>query len=380
MMEIKFIDLESQYLALRTQINKRINDVLEHGQYILGPEIFELEDELSKFTNTKHCITASSGTDTLLMSLMALDIGPGDEVITSPFTFISTVEVIALIGAKPIFVDIDPNTFNINYSLIEDAITPNTKAIIPVSLYGQCADFDEINDIAKRHENLPIIEDGAQSFGATYKGKRSCSVSTIGSTSFFPSKPLGCYGDGGALFTNDDEIAKALREIRAHGQDRRYHHPRIGINGRMDTLQAAILLEKLKIFQDEINARHLNASRYMDLFKSGLENDNPLNIELPHINEGNTSVFGQFTIKVDKRDEIAEALKQKGIPVAIHYPIPLNEQPAYEKHCCKGCTPISSEIAKKVLSLPFSPYIKEEDQDYIVNALIEESKSIFTKT
>ena len=246
-MPIKFIDLQSQYQTIKPKIDGRINNVLDHGQYILGPEVEELEKELSKFVGVKHCISASSGTDTLLMSLMALDIGYGDEVITSPFTFISTVEVIALLGAKPVFVDINPRTYNLDHHLIEEKISSKTKAIMPVSLYGQCPDFDKINAIANKH-NLPVIEDAAQSFGAKYKGKRSCSLSTIGSTSFFPSKPLGCYGDGGALFTDDDEIAKSLREIRAHGQDRRYHHPRVGINGRLDTLQAAILLEKLSIF------------------------------------------------------------------------------------------------------------------------------------
>ena len=302
------------------------------------------------------------------MSLMALDIGYGDEVITSPFTFISTVEVIALLGAKPVFVDINPRTYNLDHHLIEEKISSKTKAIMPVSLYGQCPDFDKINAIANKH-NLPVIEDAAQSFGAKYKGKRSCSLSTIGSTSFFPSKPLGCYGDGGALFTDDDEIAKSLREIRAHGQDRRYHHPRVGINGRLDTLQAAILLEKLSIFEEEISKRSNIADRYINSLTIELKNNNPHNIILPNVLDFNESVFGQFTIQIDNRDEVANFLKSRDIPTAVHYPVPLNEQPAYKNSCCEGCTPISSSVSKKVLSLPFSPYLDIKDQDKIIHEL-----------
>src|SRR5688572_29416369 len=259
-----FIDLKTQYRRLREPLNARIQAVLDHGQYVLGAETIELERRLADYVGTKHCIGASSGTDTLLMALMALGIGPGDEVITSPFTFIATGEMIALAGATPVFVDIDRKTYNIDPALIERAITPRTKAIMPVSLYGQCADFDAINAIAKKHR-IPVIEDGAQSFGGSYKGKKSCALSEIGSTSFFPSKPLGCYGDGGALFTDDDELAKLFREIRVHGQDRRYHHPRLGINGRLDTLQAAILLAKLDIFDEEVAARARIGARYTEM-------------------------------------------------------------------------------------------------------------------
>ena len=236
---IPFIDLKTQYEAIKPDIQERINRVLDHGQYVMGPEIFELEEKLAEYVGVKHCIAASSGTDTLLIAMMALGINPGDEVITTPFTFIATGEMIALIGAIPVFVDIDPRTYNIDPSKIEAAITSKTKAIMPVSLYGQCADMGAINAIADKY-NLPVIEDAAQSFGATYNGKKSCGLSTIGSASFFPSKPLGAYGDGGALFTDDDNLAKLMREIRLHGQDRHYHHPRIGINGRMDTIQAAV--------------------------------------------------------------------------------------------------------------------------------------------
>src|SRR3954447_14835097 len=258
---MNFIDLKAQYERIREPLNARIQKVLEHGQYILGPETVELERRLAQFVGAKHCIAASSGTDTLLIALMALDIGAGDEVITSPFTFIATGEMIALSGATPVFVDIDRRTYNIDPAKIERAITSRTKAIMPVSLYGQCADFDAINAIARKHK-LPVIEDAAQSFGAYYKGKASCAVSEIGSTSFFPSKPLGAYGDGGALFTDDDHLAKLMREIRVHGQDRRYHHPRLGINGRLDSLQAAVLLAKMEVFEDEVQARIKVGARY----------------------------------------------------------------------------------------------------------------------
>ena len=244
-MPIPFIDLKTQYQAVKPQIQARIDAVLEHGQYIMGPEVKELEDKLAAFTGAKHCITCASGTEALLMSLMALGIGPDDEIVTTPFTFVATAEVIVLLGAKPVFVDVEPDTGNIDASLIEAKITSKTKAIMPVSLYGQTADMDAINAIAAKRGNLPVIEDAAQSFGATYKGRQSCNLSTIGCTSFFPSKPLGCYGDGGAIFTNDDALAQAMREIRVHGQSQRYVHTRVGVGGRMDTLQCAIVLAKL---------------------------------------------------------------------------------------------------------------------------------------
>src|SRR5882757_3366666 len=324
-----FTDLKSQYRRIQSSINTRIQAVLEHGQYVLGPEVTELEAKLAAYVGSKHCIAASSGTDTLLIALMALDIGPGDEVITSPFTFIATGEVIALAGATPVFVDIEPRTYNIDPALIERAITPRTKAIMPVSLYGQCADFDAINAIARKH-NIPVIEDGAQSFGATYKGRRSCALSEIGSTSFFPSKPLGGYGDGGALFTDDDQLAKLMREIRVHGQDRRYHHPRLGMNGRLDSLQAAVLLAKLEIFADEVQARARLGARYSSLLQAAFATvPADKKITTPIVEVHNLSVYAQYTIEVPQRQWFEERMKAAGVPIAVHYPVPLHQQPVF---------------------------------------------------
>jgi UDP-2-acetamido-2-deoxy-ribo-hexuluronate aminotransferase len=366
---IDFINLKKQQDCIRPDLELRTHTVLHHGQYIMGPEVAELEEKLASYVGVKHCISASSGTDTLLIALMALGIGPGDEVITSPFTFIATGEMIALTGAKPVFVDIDPRTYNIDPNLIEAAITPRTKAIMPVSLYGQCADFDAINAIAERY-NLPVIEDGAQSFGATYKGRRSSGLSTIGSTSFFPSKPLGCYGDGGALFTNDDELVASMRQIRAHGQDRRYHHPRIGINGRMDTLQAAILLAKLEIFDEEVAARARIGERYTELLRDS--------VVTPYIAPENTSVYAQYTVQVDKRDDLQKKLKEHGIPTAVHYPVPLHLQPAFAGlNQGEGSFPVAVDAAKRVMSLPMHPYLALIEQDAIVETLL---KSVLGQT
>jgi UDP-2-acetamido-2-deoxy-ribo-hexuluronate aminotransferase len=361
---IPFIDLKAQYQALKPLIQERINRVLEHGQYIMGPAVKELEDKLAAYVGTKHCIAASSGTDTLLIAMMALGIGPGDEVITTPFTFIATGEMIALIGAKPVFVDIDPRSYNIDPSKIEAAITPKTKAIMPVSLYGQCADMDAINAIAEKH-GLPVIEDAAQSFGATYKGRKSCGLSTIGSTSFFPSKPLGGYGDGGALFTNDDTLAKAMREIRVHGQDRRYHHPRIGINGRLDTLQAAILLAKLERFEWEVEQRLKVGAGY-----TAMLNESCPHIITPYIESHNASVYAQYTVQIDNRTAIAKRLNDAGIPTAIHYPVPLHLQPAFRfvGHVA-GDFPAAERASGTVLSLPMGPDLTSLDQARIVSCL-----------
>jgi UDP-2-acetamido-2-deoxy-ribo-hexuluronate aminotransferase len=361
-----FIDLKSQYRRIQPQVNERIQAVLNHGQYVLGAEHAELETRLAEYVGVKHCIGASSGTDTLLIALMALNIGPGDEVITSPFTFIATGEMIALAGARCVFVDIDPVTFNLDPRLLERAITPRTKAIMPVSLYGQCADFNEINAIAAKHK-LPVIEDGAQSFGARYGGKRSCGISTIGSTSFFPSKPLGAYGDGGALFTDDDQLAKLMREIRVHGQDRRYHHPRLGINGRLDTLQAAILLAKLDIFEDEVAARSRIGARYSQLINAAIPE-----VGTPRLREGSTSVYAQYTIEVLHRDKVEAAMKQREIPTAVHYPIPLHFQPVFANLGYRaGDFPASEKAGERVMSLPMHPYLSEADQDKVVQALKE---------
>src|SRR5690606_26885498 len=294
---MQFIDLAAQQARIKDKIDAGIQAVLSHGQYILGPEVAELEEKLAAYTGAKYCITVANGTDALQIAQMAIGVGPGDEVIVPGFSYIATAETPALLGAQPIYVDIDPRSYNLNPALLEDAITPRTKAIIPVSLYGQCADFDAINTIAEKH-GIPVIEDGAQSFGATYKGRLSCNLSTIGCTSFFPSKPLGCYGDGGAIFTSDDELAKVMRQIARHGQDRRYHHTRVGVNSRLDTLQAAILLPKLAILDEEMAQRQEVAERYTQLISSlrGAEGDAA--IQLPHVEPHNTSAWAQYTVQV----------------------------------------------------------------------------------
>jgi UDP-2-acetamido-2-deoxy-ribo-hexuluronate aminotransferase len=361
---IPFIDLKSQYKVLEDNIKSRINKVLEHGQYIMGPEVAELENKLADYVGVKHCIGASSGTDTLMIAMLALGIGAGDEVITTPFTFIATGEMIALLGAKPVFVDIDSRTYNIDPAKIEAAITPKTKAIMPVSLYGQCADFDAINAIADKH-GLPVIEDAAQSFGATYKGKKSCNLSTIGSASFFPSKPLGAYGDGGALFTNDNALAKAMREIRVHGQEKHYYHSRIGVNGRLDTLQAAVLLAKMEVFPHEVEARQKIAEQYNKLLKDY--------VITPYVEPFNTSVYAQYTILVDNRATVQQKLKNVGVPTAVHYPVPLNLQPVFEYlNKPVDSYQVSESIAKSVMSLPMSPYLNDSLIQRIANAVLEQ--------
>jgi UDP-2-acetamido-2-deoxy-ribo-hexuluronate aminotransferase len=361
-MAIPFIDLKAQYEALKVEINSRIQGVLDHGQYIMGPEVHELEARLAAFTGAKHCITVASGTEALLISLMGLGIGRDDEVITTPFTFAATVEVIVLLGAKPVFVDIESDTGNIDARLIEAAITPRTKAIMPVSLYGQVADMDEINAIAQRNGGIPVIEDAAQSFGATYKGRRSCNLSTIGCTSFFPSKPLGCYGDGGAILTDDDALAQVFREIRVHGQSRRYEHIRVGVGGRMDTLQCAIVLAKLDRFSWELERRH----RLGAMYNSEMDR---LGIRRVVQKEGRDSVFAQFTIIVDDREALRSRLDAMGIPTAVHYPKPMNRQSPYRIYCCDGCTPIADAMAERVLSLPMSADLAERDQRSVIACL-----------
>ena len=361
-MKIPFIDLKSQYADLQQLIGGRINNVLTHGQYIMGPEVRELEERLQVYTSAKHCVTVASGTEALLICLMALGIGRGDEVITTPFTFAATVEVIALLGAKPVFVDINPETCNIDHKKIEAAITSQTKAIMPVSLYGQPSDMDEINAIAARHGNIPVIEDAAQSFGAEYKARKSCNLSALACTSFFPSKPLGCYGDGGAIFTNDDELAQICREIRVHGQSKRYVHTRIGVGGRMDTIQCAIVLAKLERFDWEVEQRLKIGKKYNDLFDS-------IGIKRIHQSDDRTSVFAQYTVFLSDREMAQGFLEAEGIPTAIHYPIPLNEQPAYRDLCCPDCTPIASSLAKSVLSLPMGPYLDEVAQNKVGHVL-----------
>jgi UDP-2-acetamido-2-deoxy-ribo-hexuluronate aminotransferase len=357
---MEFIDLKSQYLRLKKEIDSGIQRVLDHGQYILGPEVVELEEKLAAYTGAKYCISVANGTDALQIAQMALGIGPGDEVITPGFTYIATAETVALLGAKPVYVDIDPRTYNLNPDLLEAAITPKTKAIIPVSLYGQCADFDQINAIAAKH-SIPVIEDAAQSFGATYKGRKSCNLSAIACTSFFPTKPLGCYGDGGAIFTNDDELAKVIRQIARHGQDRRYHHIRVGVNSRLDTLQAAILLPKLSVLDEEMALRQQVAAQYTKLLNEAGINTTP------YIEPHNTSAWAQYTIRLQERDAVQEKLKQAGIPTAVHYPIPLNKQPAVADAGAK--MPVGDEVAAQVMSLPMSPELVMVDQTRISEIL-----------
>lgn len=363
-MSIPFIDLKSQYRALESEIGRRIHTVLEHGQYIMGPEVVELESRLAEYVGVKHCIAVASGTEALLMSLMGLGVGRDDEVITTPFTFAATVEVIVLLGAKPVFVDIEPDTCNINVRLIEAKITSRTKAIMPVSLYGQIADMDEINAIAARHGGIPVVEDAAQSFGATYKGRRSCGLSTVGCTSFFPSKPLGCYGDGGAMFTDDDGLAKIFREIRVHGQSRRYEHSRVGVGGRMDTLQCAIVLAKLTRFDWEVEQRLILGARYNEL----LDQRGILRVIQ---RADRNSVFAQFTVFVEDRDETQARLMAKGIPTAVHYPSPMNRQLPYQVFCCGECTPIADLTSRRVMSLPMSSDLTYVDLQAIVNVLAQ---------
>ena len=363
--KIEFIDLKAQYADLKGEIDARIQRVLNHGQYIMGPEVRELEERLECYTQAKHCITVASGTEALLIGLMALGVGPGDEVITTPFTFVATAEVIALLGAVPVFVDVQSDTCNVDPTLIEAAITSRTRAIIPVSLYGQVSDMDEINAIAARHGNIPVIEDAAQSFGATYNGRKTCNLSTIGCTSFFPSKPLGCYGDGGAIFTNDDSLAKAMREIRVHGQERRYYHTRIGVGGRMDTLQCAVVLAKIERFDAEIHQRLEAGERYRRLL------DAVPGVQQLAVRGDRTCVWGQFTVQVENRDAVLERLKDAGIPTAVHYPVPLHRQPAYQGLCrISGTLANSERVAARVFSLPMHPYIDGDTQARIVKEVV----------
>ncbi|MDR7866270.1 MAG: DegT/DnrJ/EryC1/StrS family aminotransferase [Sporomusaceae bacterium] len=360
---IPLIDLKTQQEKIKADLDRRIQKVLNHGQYVMGPEVNELQEKLAAFTGSRHCITVANGTDALLIALMALGVKSGDEVITTPFTYIATGEVIARLGATPVFVDIDSQTYNLDPNLIEAAITPRTKAIMPVSLYGQCADIDAINQIAARR-GLSVIEDGAQSFGATYKGRKSCSLSTIGCTSFFPSKPLGCYGDGGACFTDDDELAKVISQIRLHGQERRYHHERPGLNSRLDTLQAAVLLAKLEIFPEEISMRQQVADTYTGLLQ-GIKG-----VVTPNINPFGSSVYALYTIQTDRREELQTDLKAAGIPTAVHYPVPLNLQPVFGYLGLReGSMPVAESIAKKVMSLPMSPWLTKEIQHIIIDCI-----------
>lgn len=362
---VPFIDLAAQQARIKEEIDAGIQRVLAHGKYILGPEVTELEEKLAAYTGAKYCISCANGTDALQIAQMALGIGPGDEVITPGFTYIATAETVAVLGAKPVYVDIDPRTYNLDPAKLEAAITPRTKAIIPVSLYGQPADFDAINAVAEKH-GLPVIEDAAQSFGATYKGRTSCNLSTIATTSFFPSKPLGGYGDGGAIFTSDDELATVMRQIARHGQDKRYHHLRVGVNSRLDTLQAAILLPKLAIFDDELTLRQQAAARYTQLLNgAGITTT-------PYVEPHSTSAWAQYTVRMDNRKQVQATLKEAGIPTAVHYPIPLNQQPAVADTSAQ--LPEGDKAAQQVISLPMHPYLEDSDQRIIAAALHDEAK------
>lgn len=360
---MQFIDLKAQYAALKSEVDARIQRVLDHGQYIMGPEVAEMEQALAAFAGTAHCISVASGTEALLIALMALDLQPGDEVITSPFTFAATAETIVLLGGVPVFVDVEPDTALIDARLIEAAITPRTRALMPVSLYGQVADMAAINALAARH-GLAVIEDAAQSFGASCQGRRSTALSTFGATSFFPSKPLGCYGDGGALFTDDAQLAQAAREIRVHGQSARYQHTRLGVGGRMDTLQCAVVLAKLPRFEWELARRRALGARYHQLLAG-------LNLGLLAVRPDRDCVWGQYTVFVEQRERLQKALAEQGIPTAVHYPRPLHRQIAYQRFAPEGGCPVSERLADTVMSLPLSPDLTEADQDRVVAALAQ---------
>ena len=359
-----FNNLRKQYSINKFLINKYILKVLSHGQYILGPEVLKLENTLKKYVNTKYSLSVSSGTDALLMSLMALEVGKNDEVITSSFAYISTIEVIALLGAKPVLIDVDVETALIDTNLLEKNITNKTKAIIPVSLFGQIPNFSLINKIAKRNGNIAVIEDGAQSFGSTFKSKKSCSLSTIGITSFFPSKALGCYGDGGAIFTNNKPLFSKLKQIRVHGQSFKDHHVRNGIQGRMDTIQCAIILAKFKLFKKELIQRKKISNRYKQFFK--LQNCKKIKLlkENPLVN----SNYYQFCLVVENRKDLIKFLRIKKIPFNIYYPKPLNMHKPYKSFSTKNDNKNSSYLSKRIISLPMSAYLSKKDQNYILKS------------
>jgi UDP-2-acetamido-2-deoxy-ribo-hexuluronate aminotransferase len=362
---MEFIDIKSQYLKIKQDIAVSVQRVFDHGQFILGPEVAQLEDALTQYTGAKHCISVANGTDALQIAQMAIGVGPGDEVITPGFNYIATAETAALLGAKPVYIDIEAQSYNLNPALLEAAITAKTKVIIPTSLYGQCADYDAINTIAQKY-NLPVIEDAAQSFGASYKGKKSCNLTTIACTSFFPSKPLGCYGDGGAIFTNDDDLARVMRQIARHGQEKRYSHVRVGVNSRLDTLQAAILLVKLDLLDEEMLMRLEVAKRYANLLSVGGAKQRPF--EIPRVAMHNTCAYSQYTVRCANRDAMQAKFKRADIPSVVHYPVPLNKQPAVKD--ASAVLPVGDLVASQVLSLPMSPYLTLDDQEKVVQVML----------
>lgn len=366
---MEFIDLKTQQKRIREKILKNIEKVMDHGAYIRGPEVTEFENRLANFVGAKHCINCANGTDALQIALMALDVGANDEIITPGFTYIATAETTAMFKAKPVFVDIDEKTYNIDPAKIEAAITDKTKAIMAVSLYGQCADFDAINAIGKKH-NIPVIEDAAQSMGAQYKGRHSCNLSDIATTSFFPSKPLGCYGDGGAIFTNNDAMANTMRQIANHGQGERYHHDIIGINSRLDTMQAAVLMAKMDIFQEEIDLRQQVAAWYATAL-------NEIGVEAPYIESHNLSVYAQYTIRVPEREKIKKFMQDNGVPIAVHYPMPINKQKAYADPSAH--LPVGDYAAETVMSLPMHPYLSKDQVEMIISTLARAFESLEQK-
>ncbi len=367
---IPFIDIAAQRKRLGKSIDDAVAKVLAHCQFIMGPEVRQLESDLSAFCGARHTVSCSNGTDALIMALMATGVGPGDAVFCPSFTFCATAESVVCAGASPVFVDVDEKTFNMDLASLERAIAEakraglKPKAIIPVDLFGQPADLDAIAAIAKR-EGLFVISDAAQSFGATYKGKRVGTQALVTTTSFFPAKPLGCYGDGGAVFTDDDKVAEALRSIRVHGQGAdKYDNVRIGMTGRLDTIQAAVLIEKLKIFQDEIEARNRVAVRYAEGFKDVAI--------VPEVASGYGSVWAQYTIRVEKRDALAAVLQTRGVPTAIYYPKPLHRQEPYKRYPVAGNgLPVTDKLAAEVISLPMHPYLDEPTQDRVIAAVRE---------
>ena len=359
---MRFIDLQAQYLAYREAIDEAVQEVMQSACFINGPQVAKLEAELARFVGVDHAVGYSSGTDGLLAVLMAWGIAPGDEIITTPFTFIATAEVIALLGAKPVFVDVDPESLNLDPVQLAAAITARTRAIMPVNLYGQCADWDAIQAVASQH-GLLSLEDGCQSFGAVYRGRRSGSLGTAGVTSFFPAKPFGCGGDGGMVFTNDGALAERLRVIREHGQVARYQHAVLGFNGRLDTLQAAIMLAKWPHFEAEIAARQ----RVADYYRSRLAGRVRLPVSLPD----QLSVYAQFTIRTTQREAVQHHLTAAGIPTAIHYPAPLHQQPVFAHLGHRPeAFPVAAQAAQEVLSLPMHPFLTTDEQDRVVDALL----------
>ncbi len=366
--QIPFADLKSQYELYKQEIDKAVLDVMSSSMFIMGTEVEKLEKNLASYVGAKHALSVSSGTDALLLALMAYGIKAGDEVITTPFTFIATAEVIALVGAKPVFADIDEKTYNLDVEKVKPLINERTKAIIPVSLYGLPADMNKFAELIK-NTDIKLIEDACQSFGATDNGKYSCNYESLGCTSFFPSKPLGCYGDGGAIFTNNDEEANIISNLRNHGQVARYKHKYIGINGRLDAMQAAVLNVKLAHFKDEIAKRIEIGNKYTEKIKSAYKGDQA-DIITPYIPEGKVSVYAQYSIRVKNREAVSKKLNENGIPTAIHYPIPLHLQECYNNCGFKeGDLPISEQVSKEIMSLPMSAFLKEDDQDYIVETL-----------